>query len=324
MGIYQEYIAKQLSPNGRDDERKKHLAQIGKLRDSAVLVYAARMSPMPIRLPIGVEYEDLLPFVDLLDGLSGDRVSVILETPGGSGEIGRQMVEILHDRFKHVTFIVPGTAKSTGTIMTLGGHEILMGPGSALGPIDAQLLQDGKTYSADALIEGLNRIKAEVQASGKLSPAYIPFLQKLSPGEIEHAHNALEFARVTVRDWLVKYKWANWTHHRTHSPGSPVTPEEKQARAYEISSALASQGRWGTHTAAPFALPTFADCASRSKTYSESRLGRCDPTLPRFASHDARREQRLQAVRDPDCNRGTPFQPAQCGLGANGHGGRRR
>jgi len=166
-----------------------------------VLVYAARMSPMPIRLPIGVEYEDLLPFVDLLDGLSGDRVSVILETPGGSGEIGRQMVEILHDRFKHVTFIVPGTAKSTGTIMTLGGHEILMGPGSALGPIDAQLLQDGKTYSADALIEGLNRIKAEVQASGKLSPAYIPFLQKLSPGEIEHAHNALEFARVNRPDF---------------------------------------------------------------------------------------------------------------------------
>jgi hypothetical protein len=190
-------------------------------------------------------YDDLLPFVDMLEGLQSSEIAVILETHGGAGEIGRQMVEILHDRFQHVRFIVPGTAKSTGTIMVLGGHEILMGPGSSLGPIDAQLQQEGKTYSADALIEGLNRIKMEVQKDGKLNPAYIPFLQKLSPGELEHAHNALEFARETVREWLVKYKFGKWDRRETS--GEPVTPEYKATRADDIAKALASQAKWKTH-----------------------------------------------------------------------------
>jgi ClpP class serine protease len=129
--------------------------------------------------------------------------------------------------------------------MALGGHEILMGPGSALGPIDAQILQDGKQFSADALIEGLDRIKKDVEDTKKLNAAYIPILQKISPGEIQNAVNALEFARVTVRDWLVKYKFSNWTVHQ--STGAAVTDDEKTKRAYEISTALSSQARWYTH-----------------------------------------------------------------------------
>jgi hypothetical protein len=155
------------------------------------------------------------------------------------------MVELLHERFQHVSFIVPGTAKSTGTIMVLGGDEILMGSASSLGPIDAQLAQDGKQYSADALIEGLKRIKDEVDATGKLNSAYIPILQKLSPGELEHAQNALQFARETVREWLVRYKFREWDRHS--STGQPVTEEEKRQRADEIAGALCSQARWRTH-----------------------------------------------------------------------------
>ncbi|MCA1792263.1 MAG: hypothetical protein LC667_21175, partial [Thioalkalivibrio sp.] len=235
-----------MDPDQIEVERKRHLARIGELLGSDVMTYAARLSTTPIPLPTSVMYEDLLPFVDLLDGLEGPAISIILETHGGAGEIGRQMVEILHARFETVRFIVPGTAKSTGTIMVLGGHEILMGPGSSLGPIDAQLQQDGKTYSADALIEGLNRIKKEVvESKGELNPAYIPFLQKLSPGEIEHAHNALEFARETVREWLIRYKFGKWEVRETS--GKEVTDEYKTKRADEIARALASQRKWKTH-----------------------------------------------------------------------------
>jgi endogenous inhibitor of DNA gyrase (YacG/DUF329 family) len=89
------------------------------------------------------------------------------------------------------------------------------------------------------------RIKAEVEETNKLNAAYIPILQRLSPGELEHANNALEFARRTVREWLVKYKFRDWETHT--STGLPVTSEEKDARAREISHQLSLQSVWHTH-----------------------------------------------------------------------------
>lgn len=243
MGMFEEYIKKQLSGPALDAERKSQLSLIGQLRGTVVISYAARLTPTPVPIEPAILYEDVLPFSDLLENLDGKRVSVILETPGGIGEVGRQIVEMLHERFEWVEFIVPGMAMSTGTIMCLGGHEIWMGPSSALGPIDAQLLQDGKRYSADALIEGFNEIKKDVIANnGQLNPAYIPILQRISPGELQGAHNALEFARATVTDWLARYKFANW-----EKEGVPVTEEHKKKRAREIAENLAKQSLWHTH-----------------------------------------------------------------------------
>jgi hypothetical protein len=187
----------------------------------------------------------LLPFVDLLDGMSGGRIAVILETPGGSGETARDIVEVLHEKFSHVTFVIPGMAKSAGTIMALGAHEILMGRHSSLGPIDAQLLHEGKQMSADELLKGLDRIKDEVKVEKTLSLAYVPFLQRLSPGEIEHAINALDFARDAVKEWLVKYKFARWSTRATS--GAPVTEAYKQERAARIAQDLSDQTRWKSH-----------------------------------------------------------------------------
>ncbi len=245
MALFHGYINRNLNLKQIDAERREQLARIGTLRKSAVITYAARLTAMPVRAPIGIMYDDLLPFTDMLANCSGDRISVILETPGGAGEVGREMVEILHERFRHVSFIVPGTAKSTGTIMVLGGDEFLMGSTSSLGPIDAQLFNDGKQYSADALIEGLKRIKDEVEQTGKLNSAFIPILQKISPGELEHAYNALQFARETVREWLALYKFSDWKKHS--SDGRPVTEDDKRQRADEIAAALCSQSRWRTH-----------------------------------------------------------------------------
>jgi ClpP class serine protease len=144
MGVFRNYLVSNLSNQAVETERRAQLKRIGDLRNSAVISYAARTTFAPIQLPTAILYDDLLPFRDALEGLTGPRVSVLLETHGGVGEVGREMVELLHERFEHVTFIVPGTAKSTGTIMVLGGDEILMGSTSSLGPIDAQIVQEGK------------------------------------------------------------------------------------------------------------------------------------------------------------------------------------
>jgi hypothetical protein len=129
--------------------------------------------------------------------------------------------------------------------MAMAADEILMGPTSALGPIDAQLFWQGKRFSADALLEGFRKIKKEVEDSGVLNKAYIPMLQGISPGELQSAQNALDFATQLVTDWLARFKFKNWTQHS--STGQPVTDEEKRNRANQIADELCNHRKWLTH-----------------------------------------------------------------------------
>lgn len=240
MGVYTEYLDKHLDPESLTKERKLQLKAISNLRQRDVLVFAANLNQE--RAAIG--YDDLLPINDQLANLSGEKLDFIIETPGGSGEVAEDIVELLHDKYKEVSIIVPGYAKSAGTIITMAGNEILMGPTSALGPIDAQIIAQGKRFSAEALLQGIEKIKAEVTESGSLNKAYIPILQGVSPGEIQNAQNALNFAKKLVTEWLAKYKFENWT---THSNGAPVSMEEKEKRAEEIASKLCNHSHWLTH-----------------------------------------------------------------------------
>lgn len=244
MGAYTEYLERAFSFQELSQERKQQLARISALRgDRDVLVYAADLKNT--KAPSSISYDDILPFSDQLDVLEGSSVDLILETNGGSGEVAEDIVRILRDRFDEVGVIVPGWAKSAGTIVTMAGDEILMGQTSALGPIDAQLTYQGKSFSADALLEGFEKIKEEVEESGTLNRAYVPVLQDISPGDLQGAENALEFAKVLVEDWLARYKFKDWNTHS--STGKPVTDEEKQQRAKEIAQHLCDHRKWLTH-----------------------------------------------------------------------------
>ena len=85
-----------------------------------------------------------------------------------------------------------------------------------LGPIDAQIFYQGKRFSADALLEGMEKIKKEVVDTGTLNRAYIPILQGISPGELQNAENALSFAKILVTQWLAQYKFRTWTTHSSN------------------------------------------------------------------------------------------------------------
>lgn len=226
-------------------ERKVQLGRISQLRSGRdVLTYAADFAKAG-QAAIAIGYDDLLPFTDQLANLKGEKIDVILETPGGSAEVAEDIVKLLRAKYSEVGFIIPGMAKSAGTIMVMSGDEILMNHASSLGPIDAQIQWEGKSFSAEAFLKGLEKIKAEVASSGALNRAYIPILQRISPGEIQHFENALEFAKILVTTWLNTYKFKNWKTHRRG--GNPVTDEERRNKAQEIAGILCNHGRWLTH-----------------------------------------------------------------------------
>ncbi len=244
MGFYSEYLDKHLDFAQITKERKKQLKRISDIRDNRdILVYASDLTKANAN--ISIDYSDILPFKDQLDNLRGESIDIILETPGGFAEVVEDLVKLVRDKYKKVGIIIPGYAKSAGTIFAMAGDEILMGSISALGPIDAQIIANNKRFSAEAFLEGLNKIKEEVIKTGKLNPAYIPILQNISPGEIQHCENAQNFSKKLVADWLSRYKFKYWDTHS--STGEQVTDKEKKKRANEIAAILCQQSKWLTH-----------------------------------------------------------------------------
>jgi len=243
-GIYTEYLDRKMSFEQLTEERKKQLRRISKLRDGRdVFVYAADGNKNFV--PVNIDPSDLTPINDQIAVLNNDRLDFIIETNGGIGEVAEDIVKLLRSKFDEVNVIVPGTAKSAGTLIAMAGDDILMEPASSLGPIDAQIITQGKQFSADALIKGLEEIKEEVADTGVLNKAYIPILQSLSPGEIQHAQNALKFAQVLVIDWLVKYKFKNWTERKRD--GEKIDNDYRVKRAETIAQKLSDHSKWLTH-----------------------------------------------------------------------------
>ncbi|MGA7080504.1 MAG: hypothetical protein WBQ43_10075 [Terriglobales bacterium] len=50
-----------------------------------------------------------------------------------------------------------------------------------------------------------------------------------------------------MTNWLKEYKFKNWSTHRTHGPGTVVTPEQKKAQAGEIADKLCDHSKWLSH-----------------------------------------------------------------------------
>jgi ribosomal protein L44E len=245
MGIYTEYLEKNMNFEQLLNERKKQLKAISSLRDDRdILVYASNLTNKT-QSPISIDYSDILPFEDQLNNLNGKSIDIIIETPGGFAEVVEDIIDLIRSKYNNVGIIIPGTAKSAGTIFSMAGNEILMGVSSSLGPIDAQIMNNNKRFSADAFLDGLKKIKDEISKTNKLNPAYIPILQNISPGEIQHCENAQKFSRTLVTQWLSKYKFQNWDTHS--STGKAVTSEDKENRADEIAGQLCKHADWLTH-----------------------------------------------------------------------------
>lgn len=243
MGVYSEYINNRLTFDQISAERKNQLKRISQIRKRDIIVYASDFSKGSA--PISILPADLLPFKDQLSYIKTNDVDIIIETPGGIAETVEDMVELIRSRHERVGAIIPGMAKSAGTIFSMAGDEILMCDTSALGPIDAQVVSNGKRFSADAFLDGLEKIKNEVISTGKLNPAYIPILQSISPGEIQHFENAQNFSKTLVKNWLSIYKFKYWETHS--STGNPVTQDEKENQADEIANKLCKHSDWLTH-----------------------------------------------------------------------------
>lgn len=74
------------------------------------------------------------------------EVDVWLESPGGDANAAFKLALLLRHISRKVRVVIPDIAKSAATLLALSGHEIYMAPAAELGPLDAQLFDEGSVH----------------------------------------------------------------------------------------------------------------------------------------------------------------------------------
>lgn len=134
------------------------LAELEHLRQSRVILYIGQDRG---RFPHQISEEDMPPlFACLRQKERVDRLDLVLHLAGGSIPCAHGLCHLLHTYGKHVSMLVPYKARSAGTLLCLGAHEIVMGPFAQLGPIDPLMAQQASSASGNPPLIAAEDIRA--------------------------------------------------------------------------------------------------------------------------------------------------------------------
>lgn len=127
-------------------------------------------------------------------------IALMLSTPGGDGLAAERIVNTLraYSGTNDYWVIVPGKAKSAGTIVAMGASKLYMAPSSELGPVDPQIIrtENGRrrVFSAHALVTGYDKLfNAATQAAGQIEP-YLQQLANYDDREINTYRAAIDLS----------------------------------------------------------------------------------------------------------------------------------
>lgn len=243
--ILNEYISKRWGVLEYKQELRNLIKKYSDLTGRNIFIYAADFNKGRRGIDVSLMQDDFYTIQDILRESDKEQIDFYIETPGGSGEAAEEIARFLHKKFKEVNFIIAGEAKSAGTILALSGDNLYMCETGSLGPIDAQIKIGRSIVSAYDYKKWIDEKRLEASTSGKLNPFDAIMVAQISPGEIYGVTNSLDFAKILVQDWLVKYKFKNW--RETQSSHKKVTKKMKEDRAKEIADYLCKHTEWKTH-----------------------------------------------------------------------------
>lgn len=131
----------------------------------------------------------------LFDADPSVDLHMILDSPGGDGEVAVRMARSAQRRCNEFTVIVPDMAKSAATILAMGAHHILMGPASDLGPVDPQfqLGNDGGValVAAKDIIAAVEEAEQAVSSRPESYPIHAALLGDVSALMVQQARSAI-------------------------------------------------------------------------------------------------------------------------------------
>lgn len=179
-------------------------------------------------------------------GPANDKLVMVLTTTGGYIETVRRMVDTLRRFYVTVDFVVPNYAYSAGTVFAMSGDAIHMDYYSRLGPIDPQVeTPKGRSVSALGLLEKYNTLVDKAK-QGTISTAEVQLLiDGFDQAELYDIEQARDLSISLLEEWLVKYKFKNWTVTDTRK--LPVDDKMRKDRANAIATELNNTKKWHSH-----------------------------------------------------------------------------
>jgi hypothetical protein len=76
-----------LNPQDLRLQRVDLLRKIAGIRGRPTVVYATKSGVSLPGIAAYIHREDLIPFAEVLDSVAGDKIDIVLETPGGLAEV---------------------------------------------------------------------------------------------------------------------------------------------------------------------------------------------------------------------------------------------
>ncbi len=174
------------------------------------------------------------------------KLVVVLETPGGYNNVVERIAHTFRQHYKRVDFVVPNYAMSAGTVLVMSGNAIYMNYYAQLGPIDPQLArEDGRFTPALGYLIQYDRLVEKAQLGTMTQAELAYFIQNFDPADLYNYEQERELGKALVRDWLLKYKLAQWKRTRTRN--RKVTRAMRRRCAEKAASVLSEPEEWHSH-----------------------------------------------------------------------------
>lgn len=194
----------------QDFVRRKYLKQLHDHTGRDTILYASaftsRRIPNIAPFLLSVTTEDVQGFMSALHGLKGDKLDLILHSPGGSLEAAEQLVQYLRAKYAHIRAIIPQNAMSAATMIACACDELVMGKHSAIGPIDPQITfptpSGQRSAAAQDLLDEFEQAKKEVESNPKLAPVWVTKIRDYPPGILSVCQRTTELSKLKVTSWL--------------------------------------------------------------------------------------------------------------------------
>jgi len=222
-----------------DAIRRKYLVNLQQYTGRNVILYATKWTQHDANVSpdaVSIVDEDLQGIMEVIHGLSGPNLDLILHSPGGSLEAAEAIVIYLRSKFDHIRVIVPQLAMSAATMIACAADCIVLGKHSFLGPIDPQFIINTplgqRMVPAQAILEQFERAKTECQDPAKLG-AWLPMLGQYGPDMLVQCEEASEMSKDLVQSWLESYMFKG--------------DKQRKKKAAEISGWLANHGHFKSH-----------------------------------------------------------------------------
>lgn len=193
-----------------DRVRRQYLARLAAKTGRETILYATKWMQGAGIDPasLSITDEDIQGLMEVIYGLTGPDLDLIIHSPGGSVEAAEAMLSYMRSKFEHIRAIIPGMAMSAATMLACGANGIVMGKHSFIGPIDPQLIVPTpfglQAVPAQAVLEQFRQAQQECQDPSKMG-SWMPMLSQYGPALLVQCKHAIDLSQQLASEWLRKY-----------------------------------------------------------------------------------------------------------------------